>query len=227
MNEGKIMKPVKIVGITDIHAAYDIAARILEAEKPDVAVIGGDLTNVGSMKEAADAIGRFSKHTRMLVAVAGNMDLPEHDDLMITLGVSINGVGRMHGGVGFFGVSAAPLSRLRTPYEISEERIKAVAQSGFRDLGPAKRKVFVPHAPPFGTKLDIIRTGIHVGSMSVREIIEEHKPDLTICGHIHEARGKDAIDGLPVVNCGHGASGYYCVASMGETVTVELKRHTG
>lgn len=214
---------MKIVALTDIHGKYETASAIIGAEKPDVVVIGGDLTTVGSMREAADALDLFGRECGMILVVAGNMDLPEHDDMFFQMGCSINGRGRLVGDVGFFGVSGAPHSKLKTPYEISEERILSLARSGYADVREAPIKIFVPHAPPYGTKLDIIHLGIHVGSTSVREFIEDHSPDAVICGHIHEGRGTDSIDTTTIVNCGQASHGHYAIIETGATLKIENK----
>ncbi len=72
-----------------------------------------------------------------------------------------------------------------TPGEYSEEQI-AARLAPFASLDPL---VLICHAPPFGTTLDQIRTGLHAGSRSVREFIEKHQPAYFFCGHIHEAEG--------------------------------------
>lgn len=46
--------------------------------------------------------------------------------------------------------------------------------------------IYVFHTPPYGTSLDIIETGKHVGSFAVNEFIQKHNPKLTLHGHIHE-----------------------------------------
>ncbi len=216
---------MKIVALTDIHGAYSSSSAIIGAEKPDVVLIGGDLTTVGSMREAADALDLFAKACATILVVAGNMDLPEHDDMFFQMGCSINGRGRLVGDVGFFGVSGAPHSKLRTPYEISEERILSLARSGHSEVGEARVKIFVPHAPPYGTKLDIIHLGIHVGSTAVREFIEDHSPDAVVCGHIHEGRGTDSIDTTPIINCGQASLGHYGVIETGPTLTIKNKTY--
>ena len=214
---------MKIVALTDIHGIYETASAIIRAEKPDVVVIGGDLTTVGSMREAADALDLFHKGCDTILVVAGNMDLPEHDDMFFQMGCSINGRGRLVGDVGFFGVSGAPHSKLKTPYEISEQRILSLARSGYAEVREAPIKIFVPHAPPYGTKLDIIHPGIHVGSTSVREFIEDHSPDAVICGHIHEGRGTDSIERTTIVNCGQASHGHYAIIETDGTLTIENK----
>jgi Icc-related predicted phosphoesterase len=50
-----------------------------------------------------------------------------------------------------------------------------------------KKTIFVFHAPPYNTKLDVLHTGDHVGSTSIREFIEKTQPLLTLHGHIHES----------------------------------------
>ncbi len=56
-----------------------------------------------------------------------------------------------------------------------------------KNLSDPKKTIYVIHAPPFNTKLDIITTGAHVGSKSLREFIKEEQPLLTLHGHIHES----------------------------------------
>ncbi len=62
-----------------------------------------------------------------------------------------------------------------------------------KDLGKLKgrldfsRAVFVSHAPPYNTKLDMRHGGRHVGSKSIREFIEKCQPRLGLHGHIHES----------------------------------------
>ncbi|MEK6939442.1 MAG: metallophosphoesterase, partial [Nanoarchaeota archaeon] len=48
------------------------------------------------------------------------------------------------------------------------------------------KTVYVMHAPPNNTNLDIILTGNHVGSFAERLFIEQRQPFLTLHGHIHE-----------------------------------------
>ncbi len=54
-------------------------------------------------------------------------------------------------------------------------------------LSDPENTVYVTHAPPFGTNLDVITTGAHVGSRSIRGFIEKEQPPLTLHGHIHES----------------------------------------
>jgi len=53
-------------------------------------------------------------------------------------------------------------------------------------LSDQKRTIYVFHAPPFGTNLDMINKTTHVGSRAVRQFINKHQPYLSLHGHIHE-----------------------------------------
>jgi len=216
---------MKIVALTDIHGSYGTAEKILSNECPDVVIIGGDLTNVGSVKEAEQAVRKFQSITPQILCVAGNMDLPQHDELYARLGISINGIGKIIDTVGFFGCSASPYSPLHTPYEISEEEITRKLYDGFSQVKQAAIKIAVPHAPPYGTKVDIVHAGFHVGSTAVRDFIEQHAPDICICGHIHEARGQDTLDRTKIVNCGPCGKGFYALISIEKEISVFNKQH--
>lgn len=47
--------------------------------------------------------------------------------------------------------------------------------------------VYVVHTPPLNTKLDVLFDGTHIGSGALRSFLEEHRPPLSLHGHIHES----------------------------------------
>ncbi|HLD86626.1 MAG TPA: metallophosphoesterase, partial [Candidatus Nanoarchaeia archaeon] len=82
------------------------------------------------------------------------------------------------------------------PPQLSPEVLRSVEEeqgtlaedmSGLSKLSDPKKTIYVIHAPPYGSNLDIISSGAHVGSKSVREFIEKHNPLATLHGHIHES----------------------------------------
>lgn len=215
---------MRILAFTDIHGAYNKTDEILSKESGyDAVIIGGDLTTHGSPKEAEEAIKLFQSHGKPLLVVAGNMDPPALDETFSQLNVSINAKGVVLGEIGFFGVSGAPFTPMNTPYELPEDEIKRRAEAGWKDVAPSRWKIFVPHAPPYNTRLDTIMLGKHVGSTAVREFIEQHQLDVVVCGHIHEARGIDSISRTKIVNCGPAGRGYYAVIEIIENCSVELR----
>ena len=67
----------------------------------------------------------------------------------------------------------------------------------------SKIKILVTHAPPFNTDADKIEDGAHVGSEGILKSIHEFKPDINLCGHIHEAKSISKIgNGTDVANPG-------------------------
>lgn len=211
-----------ILALADIHGAYDETARIIKSNpSADVIIIAGDLTTYGKPAEAESAIVRLQRFGKPVFVVAGNMDPPELEGVFESLKVSLNGRGVVVGDVGFCGVSASPISPLMTPNEVSESEIAARAARGWKEISAARWKVFVPHAPPHNTRLDIIRSGRHVGSTAVRQFIEEFRPHAVVCGHIHEARGVDVVGTSKVVNCGPAGQGMYSIVRIGSSVEIE------
>ncbi len=216
---------MRILALADIHGAFRLAMQILRSGTPyDLVIIAGDLTTNGTPDEAAAAIDGFRIVAPHLLAIAGNMDSGEIDAGFAGSGIGIHGKGVRLGEVGIFGVSGGPISPLHTPYELPEEDILRLAERGFQEVAGAPTTVFVPHAPPYGTRLDVIRNGRHVGSTAVRAFIEKHQPDVAVCGHIHEAAGVDAIGKTRIINVGPAHQGSYGLITLEERIDVEHRR---
>ena len=215
---------MKLIALSDIHGAYEKAQAVLSSEWPwDGLIMAGDLTTHGTPEEAARALDMLLSFGSPVAAVCGNMDPAPLEEIFASKEVSVNARGMLWGDIGVFGVSASPPTPMHTPYEISEDEISARAIRGLNDVSAARLKIFVPHAPPANTAVDKLRFGGHAGSTSVRSFIEQNQPCLAVCGHIHEARGKDMINATTVVNCGPAGKGHYAVIHAGEHCAVELK----
>lgn len=218
---------MRVLAFSDLHGSVDMVERILTSERTfDLVILAGDITTAGTPSQLEEAIRRIEAFGKPVLAVAGNMDSLALERKLEQLGVSIDSRGVVIGEVGFFGVSAAPASSLRTLNEISEREIMDRAEAGWKGVAAARWKIFVPHAAPKDTTIDLTHSGIHAGSSAVREFIRLKKPDATICGHIHEARGIDKIAGLPVINCGPAGKGYYVVMTIGEILELENRSIT-
>jgi hypothetical protein len=214
---------VRIAYVVDVHHRFEAVPEALSRTGPvDVLVVGGDLTTFGTPEDVERAMELWRPLAPRILAVAGNMDSPEIDEKLVELGVSLDGRGIVLEDVGLFGVSAAPHSPLRTPYEVSEGELARRAERGLADVAGARLRVFCPHAPPYGTACDRLRSGEHVGSRELRAFVEREIPDLVLCGHIHESRGVDELGATRVVNPGPVAAGHYAVVGAGRAVSVEL-----
>jgi Icc-related predicted phosphoesterase len=77
-------------------------------------------------------------------------------------------------------------------------------------------KILVTHVPPYNTKTDILPSGNHAGSESVRKIIEEFQPTLNICGHIHESKAIDKIGDTIIINPGEASQGHAGIVEIHE-----------
>lgn len=213
-----------VLAFADVHGSYSILERIVASYPEfDAVLIAGDLTTAGTALQAREGLEPLISLGKPVLAVAGNMDPAPVDEEFRSLGVSIDACGKVYSGVGFFGVSAAPISVLRTPNEITEEEILRRAEKGWSDVTACRTRVFVPHAPPARTALDRLRDGRHVGSTAVREFIERRAPEVVVCGHIHEARGTDRIGSTLVVNCGPAGRGYHAVLDLSTEPRVMLR----
>ena len=72
------------------------------------------------------------------------------------------------------------------------------------------------HEPPFNTLLDITHHKEHVGSKSIRRIIEDFQPNIAVAGHIHESPGIDHIDKTIIVNAGEAKYSNYAIFNIKE-----------
>jgi uncharacterized protein len=214
---------VKIAYVVDVHDRFDAVPRALaQIGRVDLLLVGGDITTGGTPDDAARAIDAWRPLAPQLLALAGNMDSPAIDARLAELGVALDGRGTTLGDVGVFGVSAAPISPLRTPYELDDDELARRAAEGFEAVKGCRVTIFCPHAPPRGTACDRTRNGEHVGSAAVRAFVEREQPDVVLCGHIHEARGSDRIGRTQIVNPGPVVAGHYAVVDVDDDVTVQL-----
>lgn len=214
---------MRIAYVVDVHDRFEAVGQALSETGPvDVLVVGGDITTFGTPDDAEHAVELWRPLAPRLLAVAGNCDSPAIDARLVELGVSIDGRGLVQGDVGFFGVSAAPISPLRTPYEVPDEELGRRADAGHADVAGARVQIFCPHSPPYGTDCDRLRSGEHVGSRALRAFAERAQPDFLLCGHIHESRGVDDLGPTRVVNPGPVTSGHHLLIELGEPSSLTL-----
>ncbi len=201
---------------SDIHGSAGKLKSALERESFDLIILAGDLSN-GSMKDVRRIL-RGAKSFGSVLFVPGNMDPPS------LLGVDeVEGCPNLHGRVRslemkFGGIGGGNISPFNTPIELGEEEIGDILSR----LG--RIDVLVSHMPPYSTKLDVIRSGAHVGSRALREYIERAQPLLCLCGHIHESPGIDRIGRTVLINAGPMMHGRYAMIEVrGDEVIPSLK----
>lgn len=216
---------MKIISFGDIHEDYSNLIPLRdELENADLVIVTGDLTNFNGRKEAEKVIEEIMKYNKNILAQLGNLDQPEVNDYLTERGINLHRNGFIRDDIGIFGVGGSNLTPFNTPTEFSEDEIETFLLDGIAKVRNAKYKIMVPHMPPKDTKLDIISTGAHVGSQSVRDFILKHKPDISLSGHIHEARGSDTIENTVVFNAGmFREGGYVIITKQSGGLSSELK----
>lgn len=215
--------------LSDIHGRERKLREVLSGleDHVDLILISGDLTNFGSVEEARRILRCF---TKPFFYVLGNCDPIE--GLGGILGFEdryLHGRALTHGGVCLAGISGSGITPFNTNIEYSEQEFRRMhlQLKGALSACRAKALVMVTHEPPADSRLDLTSRGVHAGSKSIRGIIEDLRPCLAICGHIHEGRGVDEVEAAVVVNPGPAMHGYYALAnideSAGRVVDVELR----
>ncbi|HHT9135610.1 MAG TPA: metallophosphoesterase [Candidatus Wunengus sp. YC60] len=201
---------MRIISFGDVHEDTSNLIKIKsELEMADLIVISGDLTNYHGKAEAKEVLESVKKYNKHLLAQYGNLDQPEVDGYLTKEGINLHGNGYIFEDVGIFGCGGSSQTPFNTPSEISDMDIKRYLTNGYIKVKDAKWKIMVCHTPPKDTAIDVIRSGLHVGSGVVRDFIVQYKPDVCISGHIHESRARDKIGDTVVLNAGMFRDGWY------------------
>ncbi|MDG6933478.1 MAG: metallophosphoesterase [Nitrososphaerota archaeon] len=104
----------------------------------------------------------------------------------------------------------------KAPRDIPDEELMVKLQGMASQLRHPARAIFTLHPPPYNTNLDLApaledfkpKTVLgqmefeHVGSRSVRKIIEEYQPLTSLHGHVHESKAMSKIGRTLCFNAG-------------------------
>ena len=227
---------VKIVAISDTHTKH----KKLEIPECDVLIHAGDFTWTGKYWEVNRFLMWMEKQpAKHKIVVAGNHEMsldkthekfyPPTANLMhvyrerITYlensAVEIDGI-KFYGTPwtpwfhdwGFNGVEGAD-----APFRRHEN---AMLSDIYGEI-PMDTNVLICHGPPYDL-VDKATDDHRCGSVEMRKIIEDpNRIDLRlyICGHIHEARGRDTTGGVEVCNVSSLARDY---ETIGPPVVIEV-----
>jgi putative phosphoesterase len=193
---------MRILALTDIHGRVDYPERVTDQmRKADLILIAGDITNFGDKEEAGAVLRVLTALNSRILAIPGNCDRPGVQSTLRDGRMNLHATSRIIGNTFFFGIGGCNKTPFHTPLEYTEQEIETMLNA-LPIPSTAHGTVVVSHAPPYGTKLDKMFFGFHVGSRALRKFIEERKPDVLLCGHIHEARGFDHIGRTLIINPG-------------------------
>ena len=203
---------MKILAVGDIHGDYRKIIKYLENNKVDLIIITGDITQFGPAELGEEILNEISSFDVPVLAIPGNCD-PESINGKIenSRALNIHGKNLIIKDIGICGFGGSNPTPFNTPLEFQEVEIYDQASKLVKGIADEKISLLVTHAPPYGTKTDILPSGEHAGSTSIRKIIEEYQPSLNVCGHIHESMGIDKIGKTQVVNPGEISKGHGCL----------------
>ena len=192
---------MKILATGDIHGDSLLAQSLAEKAKKenvDLVILCGDITNFDSSTD--NLVGPFVKANKKVLLIPGNHDSFATADFLAELyGVkNIHGYSVRYGNVGIFGAGGANIGI----EQLSEDEIFYLLKKGFEKIKYLDKKIMVTHVHPSGSKIEHF-TNFFPGSTGVRKAIDELKPDLLLCSHVHEAEGiEEKIGNTTVMNVG-------------------------
>ncbi len=190
---------MKILATSDIHGDSRWVKKLAEKaskEKVDLVLLCGDLTFGENFSE--NLIGPFKEKGLKVALIPGNHEsMATANFLSEKYGVkNLQYESLKIGNIGLFGMGGATIG----PFPVSEEEILETLKKNYDKIKDAKTKIMVTHSHPSGS---LIEKMSFPGSTSVKKAIDYFKPDLHLCGHIHECEGMEEVLGkTKVINVG-------------------------
>jgi uncharacterized protein len=190
---------VKLLAFSDLHRDLGQAARLVEmSADADVVIGAGDFASVHEGLD--ETIAALATIEAPAVVVPGNNETGDALREAVSgwsAATVLHGDGTTIEGIEFYGLGAGiPITPWDWSFDLDEE-------SAAEMLDPCPEgAVLVLHSPPQG-HCDANGSGDHFGSKALLRAIEEKRPRLAVCGHIHESWGcQSQIGETPVRNLG-------------------------
>ena len=189
---------MKMLAAGDLHenaVGVKKLAEEAEKEKVDIVIINGDISNFGEMPNGM--IKPFVEKKKRVAFVTGNHDMPGITEVLRERYdvIDVQNHAIIYKNVGIFGCGGANIMHMNFT---SDDEMFNYLSNGFRYVKGAKKKVMVTHIHPKGS---LIEKFSFPGSEAVTRAIYELKPDIHICGHIHEMEGFEEKIGETRVIC--------------------------
>ena len=180
---------MRLVAASDIHGDYAMTRRFGMATlglKASAIIIAGDIG-----PKTDKVLSYLSKLEIPIYTVLGNDDFPMDVYILEDIPYVLNIDGKCIdiGPVEIIGLSGNPGSGLAPP---DEKKMEVTLQKAFTRA--SKPVILVSHLPPYRILDLATRHRVeHIGSKAVRKVIEQYKPILCVCGHVHKDGGKRAF----------------------------------
>lgn len=201
---------MRFLVLSDLHqkkSGIEWINRVIKDEKPDFVLFLGDVTDSGTGEDAAELIGAINSK---VYVIPGNTDSRDFPRCISDVAIDMHGKSTNIGGYELAGLGGSNITIFGTSFELTEDEI-------YKGLKPISKNkmILMTHVPSYGI-LDSIPSGLHVGSPSVKKIVDEFHPILALSGHVHEDRGVRDIAGTVFVNPGPAREGYSAIVSINE-----------
>ncbi len=210
--------------VGDLHDRTDRMAEIPGLSGAAGVIVTGDLTVTGGVLQARRVMEALTALHPNVLAQFGNMDRPEVSDWLDDIDRNLHGrVREIAPDTAVMGVGGSTFTPFGTPGEFPESYFAERLESMWYEARRYRRTVLVSHNPPADTRCDLAGGRTHVGSVAVREFILERRPDICLCGHIHESVAADRLGRTLVVNPGSLGNGGYAVLRLaGDALSATL-----
>lgn len=208
---------MKILVMGDIHGQFQNIFKYLQKNKVDLIILTGDITHFGPEKLGEEILNEICIFDTPTLAIPGNCD-PTciYGEIESSNAINIHNKSLIIKNIGICGFGGSNTTPFDTPLEFAEIQIYNQLEKLMNEIKDQKIRILVTHAPPYNTKADILPSGDHVGSESIRKIIEEYQPTLNVCGHIHESKTIDKIGETTIINPGESSQGYAGIVEINE-----------
>ncbi len=199
--ESKSKKGMKILAFSDIHGDKSLAEKLAKQaadEDVDLVILCGDITQMEQGTEGI--IGPFAARKKKVLLVPGNHETVATADFLAQLYgmTNLHGYSVLYKDIGLFGCGGADMG----PFPTDDNEIFDLLKKGHEQVKSAKKKIMVTHVHPKDTIIERF-SNFFQGSDAVRKALDEFKPDIVLCGHVHEAEGiEEMVDGTRVINVG-------------------------
>jgi len=190
---------VRILAFSDLHRDLEQGAKLVEmAAEADVVIGAGDFASMHEGLE--ETIGALEGIQAPTVLVPGNnetVDALRSATESWSAATVLHGEGTTIEGTEFFGLGAGiPVTPWDWSFDLDDEAATALL------AGCPEGAVLVLHSPP-RDHCDSAGGDSHFGSPALLRAIEEKRPRLAVCGHIHESWGCESeIGPTPIRNLG-------------------------
>lgn len=211
---------MRVYAVADIHGKNERFERIrdnLSALKADILVLAGDISN---FTQAGRILSRLNALPVPVLVIRGNSDLKRVDHLFSAFPncIPIHAVCTNIRSLPFVGIGGT----LPIPFR---SRICLNEKPSLKKIEPLvnPQTVLVTHTPPYGYQ-DLVRGRFHAGSIGLLKLIIRCRPQVMICGHVHEDAGISTVGKTRVVNCAlnSSSSGALLVFNNGNLAVLEM-----